>query len=148
MGVVVRLAWRNLHKRPAQAVLLLLMLCLSTTTVSLALAISETGHEPWNRLHNSTNGFHVQAYAAYHTRAQLELPRLPLPDPANAALADGRLAQLAAEPGVVAVGGPWPVLFADGRVGGIALPIWVQVRDSQPAAVGQPLVVSGQWLDD
>ncbi|HZM83684.1 MAG TPA: FtsX-like permease family protein [Candidatus Limnocylindrales bacterium] len=148
MSMIVRLAWRNVRRRPAQAALLLLMLCLSTTLVSLGLAINETGREPWNRLHNSVNGFHVQAYAAYHTREQLELPRLPQPDPANAASADDQLAELAAQPGVVAVGGPWPILFAEGRVGGVALPIWVRVLDSQPAAVGRPLVISGRWLDD
>lgn len=148
MGLIVRLAWRNLRRRPAQAALLLLMLCLSTTMVSLGLAINETGHEPFNRLHNSINGFHVKAYAAYHTSAELVLPRLPVPDPANAARADRQLAELAAQPGVAAVGGPWSFLFAEGQVGGVALPIWVQVRDPQPSAVGQPLVTSGQWLDD
>ena len=35
MGLIVRLAWRNLRKRPGQVVLLLLVMCLSTTTLSL-----------------------------------------------------------------------------------------------------------------
>ena len=81
MGLIARIAWRNLRRRPGQTVFLLLVMCLSTTTVSLGLAINETGDEPWQRLHNSINGFHVQTFAAYHTSEELNLPRLPMPSP-------------------------------------------------------------------
>jgi len=149
MGLVIRLAWRNLKARPGQAVLLLLVLSLSTTTVGLGLAINETGDEPWNRLHNSINGFHVQATAVYDMPPQQDLTELPPPDPANVARADAALAALAAQPQVVAVGGPWPQLYTQGRVGGVPIgQIYVQVREAKPAAVSHPLVTSGSWLDD
>ncbi|HKO33068.1 MAG TPA: hypothetical protein VJY85_04930, partial [Candidatus Limnocylindria bacterium] len=145
---MTRLAWLNLKARPRQAILLLLVLCLSTTTVSLGLAINETGHEPWLRLHNSINGYHVQAFAAYHTPQELDLPRLPTPDPANVSRADQQLAGLADEPEVTQVGGPWPLLLASGRLHGLNMPIDVEVRDPAPATVSHPLVVAGRWLDD
>jgi putative ABC transport system permease protein len=148
MGLIIRLAWRNLRRRPGQAVLLLLVMCVSTTTVSLALAIDEAGFQPWDRLHYSINGFHVQTYASYHTSEQLSVDSIPLPDPANVASADGLLARLAGEPGVTAVGGPWPHLLAEGQVGGVTLALWAEVRDSKPAAVSQPLITSGNWLDN
>jgi hypothetical protein len=148
MGLIARLAWLNLKARPSQAILLLLVMCLSTTTVSLGLAINETGDEPWLRLHNNINGYHVQAFAAYHTSEQLNEPRLPMPDPANVARADHQLAALAGEGDVTAVSGPWPLLFATGRVGGLSMPIDVEVRHPKPATVSHPKVVSGEWLDD
>ncbi|GIH02714.1 hypothetical protein Rhe02_07810 [Rhizocola hellebori] len=149
MGLIIRLAWRNLRKRPAQAVFLLLVMCLSTTTLSLGLAINDTGHEPWQRLHNSINGYHVQAFAAYHTPEELNLPRLPLPGPETVSRADHQLSGLAGEPDVTAVSGPWPLmLVTDARVGGLDMVINVEVRDPQPATVSQPLVVAGQWLDN
>jgi putative ABC transport system permease protein len=149
MGLVIMLAWRNLKARPSQAVFLLLVLCLSTTAVSLGLAINETGNEPWNRLHNSINGYHVQAFAAYHTWEELNLARLPMPDPANLSRADHQLAGLAAEPEVTETSGPWPLLLVtEARVGGLGMVINVEVRDPKPATVSHPLVVSGQWLDD
>ncbi len=148
MGLVIRLAWLNLKARPSQAIFLLLVMCLSTTAVSLGLAINETGKEPWLRLHNSINGFQVQAFAAYHTEEELNLPQLPMPNLANVAHADDQLAGLAGEPEVTAVSGPWPLLLTTGGVAGLAMPINVEVRDPNPATVSQPMVVSGQWLDD
>lgn len=147
MGLILRLAWRNLRRRPGQAVLLLLVLSLSTTTVGLGLAIDETGHQPWDRLHNSINGFHVRVWATYHTAAQL-YPPIPMPDPPNVARADDLVASLAGDPAVAAVGGPWPVLLAPGQFHGVAINVWAEVRDPEPAAVSQPMVTSGGWLDD
>jgi putative ABC transport system permease protein len=148
MGLIARIAWRNLRKRPTQAVFLLLVMCLSTTAVSLGLAINETGNEPWQRLHDSINGYHVQAFAAYHTPEELNSERLPIPDPANVSHAENQLAGLAGETDVTAASGPWPLLLTTGRVGGLKMPINVEVRDPKPAAISHPLVVSGQWLDD
>jgi putative ABC transport system permease protein len=147
MRLIVKLAWRNFRKRPGQVVLLLLVMCVSSTTVSLALSLDEAGFQPWNRLHNSINGFHVQVWATYHTEAQL-YPPIPQPEPANVARADGLLTELAGDPAVTSVSGPWPKLLAQGRVGEIALPIWAEMRDPQSAAVSQPLITSGHWLDD
>ncbi|MGH8824092.1 MAG: hypothetical protein ACRDVN_06415, partial [Jiangellaceae bacterium] len=134
--VTVRLAWRNLRHRPWQALLLLLALSLSTTAITLALAVTETGNRAWDRASQATNGFHVEAAA---------IPSGASPAEREQVRAD--LAALGSAPGVVAVGGPWPTANATGEIHGARINLRVQVRDAGPAAVNQPLVTSGQWLD-
>jgi len=137
--LAVRLAWRNLRHRPGQAVLLLLVLCLATSTLSLALALNGIGAMDWDRVWRATNGAHVEGFFAYGADSQ----------PAEAQLAKARaeLAALTTAPGVVAASGPWPAMVTTGQVGPDTMEIEVLVRDPAPAAVGQPLVTAGSWLD-
>ena len=135
--LVVGLAWRNVRHRPWQALLLLLALSVATTTITLALALVDVGDRAWERVSQATNGFHVEAGAEISpdmSPAQLERVR-------------AELARLGAAPGVVAAGGPWP---AQGRRRDRRRPLGlgVQVRDPGPAAVDQPLVTAGHWLDE
>jgi putative ABC transport system permease protein len=132
-----RLAWRNLRRRPWQAVLLLFALSLSTTTLCLALAVTESGNRGWDRVAEATNGFHVYAKQFYESGAA----------PADRQQARTELAELATAAGVVAVGGPWQTLFTSLDVEGGQIRLRVQIRDSAPAAVDQPLMTSGGWLD-
>jgi putative ABC transport system permease protein len=141
MGVgrlIVGLAWRNVRHRPWQALLLLLALSLSTTTITLALALTETGDRAWDRAAQATNGFHVTADA--------DAPQDMSPTQRDEVRAD--LAGLGSAPGVVAASGPWQTAHVNGEIGGAPIRLKVQVRDADPAAVNQPLVTAGQWLDD
>ncbi|WP_173081304.1 FtsX-like permease family protein [Phytohabitans rumicis] len=136
---MTRLAWRNLRHRPGQAALLLLALCLATSTLSVALAVRGAGDNAWERVWHATNGAHVSAFLAYD----------PDDPPAEAELARARadLVALATAPGVVATSGPWTELVTTGEIGGDTREVEVLVRRSEPAAVGQPLLTAGQWLD-
>ncbi len=147
MRLMTRLAGRNLRARPGQAVLLLIALCVATTSVTLALAVNETGNDSWDRLHRETNGFHIRAGTAYRRGGGEPLAQIPAPTPEDIARAHEKLAALASVSGVVAASGPWPTLYAAGVIGGTELDLFVNVRETVPARVGQPLVTSGRWFD-
>jgi putative ABC transport system permease protein len=136
--LMVGLAWRNVRHRPWQALLLLLALSVATTTITLALALVDISGRSWDRVWQATNGFHVEASAEVSpdmSPAQLERLR-------------AELASLGEAPGVVAVGGPWRRAFVDAEINGVPLELRAHVRDPGPAAVDQPLVTAGHWLDD
>jgi putative ABC transport system permease protein len=136
--LVVGLAWRNVRHRPWQALLLLLALSVATTTITLALALVDVSGRSWDRVSQATNGFHVEASAEISpdmSPAQLEQER-------------AELARLGDAPGVVAAGGPWRRAQVDAEINGVSLPLRAHVRDPGPAAVDQPLVTAGHWLDD
>ena len=135
--LIVGLAWRNLRHRPWQALLLLFALILSTTAITVALTLTETGDRAWDRVSQDTNGFHVAASAEF---------------PADGASAERErvradLAELGSAPGVVAAAGPWQTAHVDGEIDGAPIRLKLQVRDADPAAVDQPLVTAGRWLD-
>ena len=137
-GLVLRLAHRNLRRRPGQAALLLVTLTIATFTLGTAMALQGIGDGPWNRVFRATNGPHV-SFVAFLT-----------PDgPDDAArLADLRrgAVEMAESPGVVAVGGPWTHLFGSLQVPRGTEDITAEVRDPGPSAVDQPLVTDGRWL--
>jgi len=140
MGVgrlIIGLAWRNLRHRPWQALLLLLALSLSTTAITVALTLTEIGNRAWDRASQATNGFHVAA--------STEIP--PDSSPAQRKQVRADLASLGSAPGVVAAGGPWRTAQVVGEIDGAEIRLRVEVRDVDPAAVDQPLVTAGQWLD-
>jgi putative ABC transport system permease protein len=137
-ALTLRLAGRNLRRRPARAVLLLVTLTIATSTLGLALALYGSADRPWDRVWHATRGFHV-GVGAYHppdepgdARAVAELRR--------------RAAALAGEPGVAAVGGPWTHLYGSLRVPGGTEDLTAEVRDTGRSAVDQPLVTDGRWL--
>jgi putative ABC transport system permease protein len=134
---MIALAWRNVRHRPWQALLLLLALSLSTATITLALTVAETSDRAWDRVARATNGFHVGASVEIRDLSPAQRDRLP-----------SDLARLDAAPGVVAVGGPWRSAHVDGEIDGIPIRLKVQVRDTEPTPVDQPLVTAGQWLGD
>ena len=64
-ALLLRLAWRNLRRRPWQAVLLLVTLTIATGTMGLALSVYGSADGPWDRVWRATDGFHVLV-GAYH----------------------------------------------------------------------------------
>jgi putative ABC transport system permease protein len=134
--LIIGLAGRNVRRRPWQALLLLFALSLSTMAVTLALALAEVSGRSWDRVSEATNGFHVSASADTRdmSRAQRERVR-------------AELASLGDAPEVIAVGGPWRSAQVDAEIDGAPLRLRVQVRDTDSAAVDQPLVTAGRWLD-
>jgi putative ABC transport system permease protein len=136
--LLVGLAWRNVRHRPWQALLLLLALSVATTTITLALALVDVSDRAWDRVSQATHGFHVDAGAEIS----------PDMSPSQRERVRAELSRLGDAPGVVAAGGPWRQAQVDAEIDGAPLRLRVEVRDTGPAAVDQPLVTAGHWLDD
>ncbi len=137
--IVAHLAWRNVIRRPGQALLLLFTLTIATGTLSVGMWLYGSADAPWDRVWDATNGFHVSVNY-YRDR---DAPREDIE------LAELRreVAALTREQGVVAVGGPWTHLYGSLEVGGTTEDLTAEIRDPVvPAAVDQPLVTAGRWL--
>jgi putative ABC transport system permease protein len=135
--MIIGLAWRNVRYRPWQALLLLLALSVAATAITLALALVDVSGRSWDRVSQDTNGFHVEAGADIS----------PDMSPAQRERVRAELSRLGDAPGVIAAGGPWLGAQVDGEIGGTPVRLRVEVRDTGPAAVDQPLVTAGHWLD-
>jgi putative ABC transport system permease protein len=136
--IALRLARCNLRRRPAQAVLLLLTLSLATGVVGAGMALYGSADRPWDRVWAATDGFHVSA--AYYRDREVDRADVDL------AAARARFAELAAAPGVRAVGGPWTHLYGLLDVDGGSEDFTAEIRDAGRSAVDQPLVTAGSWL--
>ena len=140
LRLAVRLALRNLRRRPAQGALLLLTLTIATGVLGVATSVYGSADAPWDRVWRATNGFHV-GLGVYH----------PPDEPGNRAFVAElrrRSEQLATAPGVVGVGGPWTHLYGSIEVAGGSEDLTAEVRDPGPYEVDQPLVTSGRWLGE
>ena len=56
-GLALRLAVRNLRRRPGQALLLLLTLTIATGVLGVAMSLYGSADGPWNRTWRATRGF-------------------------------------------------------------------------------------------
>jgi putative ABC transport system permease protein len=124
--LAVRLAWCNLRRRPAQAVLLLLTLTLATAMFGAGIALYGSADRPWDRIWAATDGFHVSA--AYYRDRDVDRTDVDL-DAARA-----RFAELAAAPEVRAVGGPWTHLYGLLDVDGGSEDLTAEIRDAGRSA--------------
>jgi putative ABC transport system permease protein len=140
LRLAVWLARRNVRRRPAQAALLLLTLTLATGTIGIGMAVYGSADRPWDRVWTATDGFHVGA--AYYR--QFDAAR----DDADLDAVRAEFAELAAAPGVRAVGGPWTQLYGLLDVaGGGTEELTAEIRDpGRRSPVDQPLVTAGSWL--
>ena len=138
LRLAVRLARRNLRRRPAQAALLLLTLTLATGTFGAGMALYGSADQPWNRVWSATDGFHVSA--DYYRDRDTDRTDVDL------AAVRARFAELAAAPGVRAVGGPWTHLYGLLDVDGGTEDLTAEIRDPGRSPVDQPLVTAGSWL--
>ena len=140
LRLAVRLALRNLRRRPAQGALLLLTLTIATGVLGVATSVYGSADAPWDRVWRATNGFHV-GLGVYH----------PPDEPGNRAFVAElrrRSEQLATAPGVIGVGGPWTHLYGSIEVAGGSEDLTAEIRDPGPYEVDQPLVTSGRWLGE
>lgn len=135
----LRLAARNLRRRPAQAALVLLTLSLATGVFGVGTALKGSADGAWNRVWNETNGFHVSAQ--YFRQGSLAGADPDLPAVRH------DFAALAAAPHVRAVGGPWLDLSGRLDIGRHGYEdLTAEVRAPGRSAVDQPLVTAGSWL--
>src|SRR5262245_47545427 len=106
LRLAVRLARRNLQRRPAQAAMLLLTLTIATGTLGVGMWLYGSADGPWDKVWTKTQGFHVQV--DYYTDVHAPHKGVHLSRSRTQAMS------LARDPRVVAVGGPWVML--DGKL--------------------------------
>jgi len=152
--LATHLAWRNIRRRPAQAALILLTLTMATGMFGVGIALYGSADGAWDRVWKATDGFHVSA--SYYRGG--EVPRTGT----GLTGVRRRFTELAAAPGVRAVGGPWLLLHgrldvgagtsdarsgtSDARSGGGYENLTAEVRHPGRSPVDQPLVTAGSWL--
>jgi putative ABC transport system permease protein len=138
LRLALRLAGRNLQRRPAQAAMLLLTLTIATGTLGVGMWLYGSADGPWDKVWAKTQGFHVQV--DYYT--DVHAPHKS----ANLSRSRSQAMSLARDPRVVAVGGPWPMLDGKLELGSQSEDLSVQVRRPGLSRVDQPLMTAGRWL--
>ena len=131
--LVIRLAARDLRRRPAEAALLLLAITAATATLTLGLVLREVVDKPYERARTATSGPDI--VAAFFPRAG------GVPNRAD-------VKSLTAASGVVAHSGPYPVIATVLEAHGRTVLAQTQGRDTARAAVDQPKTTEGGWVRD
>jgi putative ABC transport system permease protein len=131
-----RLAFRAVCRRPAEGVLLLLAITAATATLTLGLVLRGVTDDPYQSTREATAGPDVVASAG------------ALGGPVDQPIDPAALDALADAPGVVAHGGPYPVITAEVKAHGRTGMAHAIGRDATPATVDQPALTDGTWVDD
>jgi putative ABC transport system permease protein len=134
--LVVRLAGKDLRRRPVQGVLLLVVITAAMGALTLGLLLHGVTSGPYAQTRSATAGPDVTASTIDTTG-----PSAPV---SSAALS--RFAALAHAPGITAHSGPYPVAWPLLRAGGMTADVMAEGRDEAPATVDQPDVVQGTWV--
>src|SRR5918993_241094 len=133
--LIGRLAARDLRRRPAEAALLLLAITAATTTLTLGLVLHDVASDPYQRTREATAGPDVVATVS--------------PDSVQNQPADrASLEALTDAAGVVDHSGPYPVTGAVLEARRQLATAQVEGRDPEAAAVDQPELTQGSWVDD
>ena len=132
--LALRLAARDVRRRPIEAALLLVAIMASTTTLTLGLVLDGVARDPYQATRDATAGPDVVAAVTpdfFEGRAA---------DPAG-------LETLAHAPGVAGHAGPYPVTGAVLGARGQLATAQVEGRDAGAAEVDRPELTEGRWLD-
>ncbi|GAA1797032.1 ABC transporter permease [Actinomadura chokoriensis] len=121
--IALRLALRDLRRRPAQSLLLLIIIAATAATLTLGLLVRGAADDPWDRTRAATAG----------------------PDAVATAADTAALRDLARAPGVVEAGTPYPVLSTTLRARGAAVNAVAQGRATAPDRLDRPYVTDGRW---
>lgn len=136
--LVLRLAVRNLRRRPVEAALLSLAIVAATTTFTLGLALHGVTDDPYMRTRAATAGPDVLASVEPdHVDRNLAVPA----DVAG-------LEELIDAEGVVAHSGPHPAIVADLEANGVTVDAWAEGREAGAAPVDRPRLTEGDWVED
>jgi putative ABC transport system permease protein len=136
--LVIRLAARNVRRRPAEAALLVLAIMAATTVLTLGLALHGVTDNPYQRTREATAGADVVASVG-----PLEVA------PGHALPVDrAKLEALTDAPGVVDHSGPYPATTTELEANGLRTEVWAVGRDSAEVSVDQPKLTQGSWVQD
>lgn len=131
--LVWRFLVRDIRRRKIQSLLLVAMVVTTTSTLTVALALHHTSQAPFAK-----------------TRAATKGPDLVVengPAPGSGRPSPTQFDPLIRSRGVSATSGPFPIAFTRLSASGTTIPVDVEGRDPRPAAVDQPLVTAGGWVE-
>jgi len=132
--LIVRLAARDLHHRPGEAVMLIVVVA-ATAALALGLVLHGTTAHPYQATREATSGPDELATS---------FPAGSGTAASQAAL--GELVPVARAHGVVGHSGPFPVAFPVLTANGRADAVLAEGRSTTPAAVDQPELTEGSWV--
>jgi ABC-type lipoprotein release transport system permease subunit len=135
--LVLRLAVRDVRRRPVEAALLLVAIMAATTTLSLGLVLRQAAGDPYRETRQATAGPDVVASVG------------PAPKGNNGSQQPADVAGLTAladAHGVVAHSGPYPVARTTAKAHGHTVAVEAEGRDTTAARVDQPKLVHGTWV--
>ena len=141
--LVARLAFRDIRRHKAQAVLLLLAITAATTTLVLGLALNAVTNHPYLQTRALTNG--PDLVAGYGVRLGVSGPGSG-PTAVSAAQVQADTRTLTHLSGVTGYSGPYPVASVIMRARGLTVPVQAEGRGQAPAAVDQPKLTAGSWV--
>jgi putative ABC transport system permease protein len=129
----VLLVWRlvvgSLRRRPVEAVLSVVAIMAATTTLTLGLALYGVTNHPYQTTRATTSGPDIVAM------------------PANGGPSGLReVTRLSSAHGVVARGGPYPVIFPTMEFHGLKVLAIDEGRTAARSSIDQPYVTEGSWL--
>ncbi len=123
--VVLRLAWRDIRRHRAQAVLLIVAIASASAALTMGLALNGvTSRPPYTTTRAATLGPDVVAYLASPSQAR--------------GLTDG------AE--VAASSGPYPIASATIHFDGRLADVFAEGRSTALSTVDRPLLTAGSWV--
>jgi len=134
LRLICRLAARDLRRRRTEAILLLLVFLAATTTLALGLALNGVTNQPYLQTRNATAGPDV--VVNFNPNGSAAVTRTGL----------AQLAALEHASGVTGHTGPYPATWAYLEANGHAAGAQVEGRETAPAAIDQPKVTQGSWL--
>jgi putative ABC transport system permease protein len=129
--LIWRLVRGDIKRRWVQSLMLVVMIAATTATLTLSLALQGVTNSPFAHTRAATKGPDVAGLfePGFHGTA-------------------GTLAQFAAlahAPGVTASSGPFPVTESELTYAGHTVRVHAEGRDSDRAALDQPLLTAGDW---
>ncbi|MFF5292755.1 FtsX-like permease family protein [Paractinoplanes globisporus] len=129
--LVLRLAWRDLRRRPVEAILALLVMAAATTTLAIGLALHGVTDHPYEQTRSQTAG----------------------PDAVAGFLSEGGAPPTTADvdavtrlPGVTAHGAPMPLAHTTLSMAGRTATVQALGRAPDGDPVDRPLLTSGSWI--
>ncbi|KAB8180625.1 FtsX-like permease family protein [Microbispora catharanthi] len=128
--LILRLAIRDLRRRPVEAVLMILVIGVATTTLTIGLALYGVTDKPYQQTRAATAGPDVVA----------SLPA----GPGQSAVVDA----LIHASGVTGHSGPYPLAFTVIGARGRTADVMAEGRDLAPASIDQPKPTQGSWVRD
>jgi ABC-type lipoprotein release transport system permease subunit len=133
LRLIIRLARRDLRRRPFDAVTVVLVIAAAIAALSVGLGLGGAIDNPYQQTRAAAAGPDAVAGFLYTDNRDVD---------------QAAVDALVRLPGVTGHSGPFPTAYAAMQAHGKQKNVTVEGRDSAPAGIDQPYVTDGTWLHD